>query len=286
MERVNCYNCGSYQCSYYDSENDFTLVKCDNCGLLYVNPRPFLQEIAKNAETGSYAGNKVSCFIGRFSQAKVRRYLAILREFYDKETLKRGNAGWLDVGCGHGEFIEALKIYASDKISVTGLEPNTEKRESARKRGLTVFSRESEACAGKYKYISLLNVFSHLAEPRKTLELLKGALEDGGEILIETGHSCHLPRKYHHRPYNLPDHLSFANQDIVAGMLKNLGFRIDKIKFYRCELFPNWYQHSIFWEIARLILGKSRDLVNFFSKYPNYDMWIKAHLELPNQNRI
>ena len=45
MIEVDCYQCKSNKNELYDTENGHNLVKCLECGLLFLNPRPGLEEI-------------------------------------------------------------------------------------------------------------------------------------------------------------------------------------------------------------------------------------------------
>ena len=255
LQKVNCYNCGSGEYEYYDDENGFNLVKCKGCGLLYVNPRPSDFDVLAAVKRGVYS-HDLGMPSDRVYEDRVSRYLKILRDFYSKENFMRKGVTWLDIGCGYGEFLKSLKIYSDGNIDAVGLEPDSSKVKFAQGRGLNVMQEETQAYANRYDFVSMLNVFSHLSNPVDTLIRLKKTIKDNGELFLETGHSSHLAAKYHHKPYYLPDHLSFANREIVTGIMNRVGFEAIKIKIYRHESF----------------VGK------IFQRYPNRDMWIRAGL--------
>jgi SAM-dependent methyltransferase len=234
MEQVNCYHCGSDRKSFYATENGYTLVKCDVCGLLYVSPRPSVEEIDKANMFGVHEGNFRLEVSGQYDEAKVEVYLSVLGEFFGGELDEsdESDKSWLDIGCGHGEFIHALEMFSQDKVKPRGLEPNVNKQESARKRGLDVGYFDLETHDTKYDFISLLNVYSHLPDPMKTLTAWRRLLKPGGEIFLETGDTASLGSEDHYRPFNLPSHLSFASQDIVVDILRKVGFEITKIRKY------------------------------------------------------
>src|SRR5215210_5547293 len=123
MKDVACYNCGSDNYTFYASENGFTLVKCSACGLLFVNPRPDDREIEVAHRLGVHRGDKQFSVTGRFNPRKVSTYVKILHDFYGGELLN-GQRRWLDIGCGHGEFLIALKRYSNNEIVCKGIEPN------------------------------------------------------------------------------------------------------------------------------------------------------------------
>ena len=187
---------------------------------------------------------------------------------------------WLDIGCGHGEFIEAVESYFNG-VSVKGTEPNVHKAESARKRGLNVSYFDIESHEQKYEVVSMLNVYSHLPHPPVFLKSLVNILEPDGELILETGDTAGFPACDHYRPFCLPDHLSFASEGIVVGLLERQGFEILSVKKYP---FMRGNLSDIFRELIKAILPqyryKSRLKYCFKrSKYSQTDMFIRARLK-------
>jgi SAM-dependent methyltransferase len=274
LKTISCYNCKSDKSRLYAKENGFNLVKCQNCGLLYVNPRPENDEIAKAATTGIHKGEKEFDKTHSFTDKKVDRYLNILRDFYSKDEL--AGKSWLDIGCGHGEFLVALNHYSGGKIRAKGFELNQFKIESAVKRGLDVSPANPGSNEEKYDGISLLDVFSHLPDPIDDLQNWKSLIHNHGTLLIETGHSSHLPKRFHNKPYELPDHLSFANKKIVTQIIEKVGLKVLQIKIYRGVFYrdPSFVNFSK--ELAKLLLNRRNTFHSFFPFFQHGDMYIKA----------
>ncbi len=275
---INCYNCGSSEYSLYDIENGYKYVKCNNCNLIYLNPRPLNGDISASHEIGEHRGNKLINVTGKYKKQKVTRYINILKNFYKKDELE--NKNWLDIGCGFGEFMEALISYTNSEIKINGSEPNKYKIHSCKSRELDVSFIDLDVWDEKYDFISLLNVYSHLPDPIEFLKKLKRFLSTNGELFIETGHSSHLPVKYHHKPYYAPDHLSFANKEIVESILQRLGFDIIKTEVYRVENFPRIIDiKGNLKQLARIFLRRGGSWSNLLAKHPNRDMFIRARLK-------
>lgn len=228
---VCCYNCGSDQRTYYAAENGYTMVKCSDCGLLYVTPRPTEQEIDQAHQHGIHRGKSKLRMTGSFKAVKVGVYKRILKEIYPTELTEK-KLQWLDIGCGHGEFLIALDRVSSGQITASGLEPNGRKREAARRKGLDVSYFDIDTHNQKYDIISLLNVYSHLPDPPGFLKSCRNLLNPGGELLIQTGDAADLSADEMWRPMYLPDHLSFATEEIVMAILKRCGFEILTIRKY------------------------------------------------------
>src|SRR5271157_5542649 len=123
MIRVLCYNCGSNNETPYATENGWRLVKCAGCGLLYVNPRPGDNEIEEGQQIGIHQGQRPLESNSKRMPLKVPLYHKILSDIYGS-TLGNKEVSWLDVGCGYGELIEALKRLTIKNLSAKGLELN------------------------------------------------------------------------------------------------------------------------------------------------------------------
>ncbi len=273
--QVSCYNCHSDRSRLYDTENGFNLVKCLDCGLLYVNPRPLDQEIDQASQTGEHRGDTRLNTTGSFSEPSVDKYLTILRAFYPVPPDK-SDLSWLDIGAGHGEFLQAIQQFLGPGLSATGLEPNANKRASAARRGLEIDYFDLDEHEKSYDFVSLLNVFSHLPDPVDALTRWKRLVKVGGELLLETGDSAGLERHDHHRPYYLPDHLSFASEEIVVGILERVGFRVLDIRKYRSPAYPVLTPLNLFRQLVKLVRPDRQASFRFFPKHANTDMWIRA----------
>lgn len=270
---TDCYYCHSSASVPYATENDFQLVQCVDCGLLFVNPRPADSDISAAAKTGQHHGQSTIDTTGRFSQAKVASYAAVLRQLFP-EQVPRGR--WLDIGCGHGEFLVALQAFCGKRLSTRGTEPNASKRASAAQHGIRADNLDLDRHDERYDFISLLNVYSHLPDPVQALARWRSLLEPGGEIIIQTGDTSHLAEKDQLKPYYLPDHLSFASEAIVTGIMRKLGFEIVEVEKFRGV--PHLTPRFAVKELLRAIRPNKNANLNWFPKHPNRDMWIRARL--------
>jgi 2-polyprenyl-3-methyl-5-hydroxy-6-metoxy-1,4-benzoquinol methylase len=271
---VNCYNCHSNEYKLYDRENGYNLVKCSNCGLLYVNPRPIDDEITLAHRVGIHRGEQELHSTNPFNDIMIQRYQKILTDFYN--PLELYNKTWLDIGCGNGEFLVALRAFTGNRLQIKGSEPNTLKVQTARDHKLNVNFIDLGRHDDKYDFVSFLNVYSHLPNPIEALNNWKRLIKKDGEIFIETGHSCHLPSRYHFKPYLIPDHLSFANKKILISILSKSGFKILKLKIYRGNYYPPFTPINISKEFAKMIIGRNNHFHSFIPEYRHGDMFIRA----------
>jgi SAM-dependent methyltransferase len=232
LERVACYVCGKQNDGVWARENGYTAVRCSDCGLVYVDPRPRLEDISRAARTGLHAGAAELDVVGSYGgEPRIRRYASVLRDLYGDGYFYKSGERWLDYGCGFGEFLEALRQESGGGLKLVGLDPNDRKAASARERGLEV-SFDPSTLSGRFHYISLLNVYSHLPNPPETLAELREHLEAGGELVIQTGNFAELEREQIPTQLDLPDHLSFAGERLVRRVLEKAGFSVQKVVRY------------------------------------------------------
>ena len=277
MIEVDCYICQSSNYEHYDSENGHNIVKCSDCGLLFLNPRPGLDQIDEASKSGMHRGDKLLKVTGKFKEFLKEIYLSRLNDFnYAIMFSQKKKYTWLDIGCGHGEFVEALSNFGGENIDIIGLEPNVRKLEGARERGLDVKFFDLTTHQDKYDVISALNVYSHLPNPPEDIARWCDMLNDGGELLLQTGDSANIPAKDHHKPYSLPDHLSFTSKKLLIELLENLGMEVIQVQNYRLGQYPVFSALELVKEIARFFLPGHVATFKFNPKYPDCDMWIRA----------
>jgi SAM-dependent methyltransferase len=237
LEDVACYVCGTTEGKPWATENGYTVKRCAQCGLLYVSPRPSLDNISRAAQSGLHAGQQELDVSGAYGGAgRVRYYVKKLRALYGAGFFFECGERWFDIGCGYGEFLEALREESAGAMKLVGSEPNEKKAASARGRGLDVAFHEIEQQNRRFHYVSLLNVFSHLPDPGQTLTQIREFVAPCGELLLQTGNFAELRRHEIPDQLHLPDHLSFANERLVDRLLTRAGFTLLRVRRY--PMFP------------------------------------------------
>jgi 2-polyprenyl-3-methyl-5-hydroxy-6-metoxy-1,4-benzoquinol methylase len=275
---IKCYNCGSHDNRFYASENGFTLVKCKECGLLFVDDPPSDQEIMHAHSEGIHGGLEELKVTGSFSDMKVKRYANILEDFFGNGESLNGKT-WLDIGCGHGEFLAALEKFGRGSIAAKGIEPNVYKQKSAKEKGLDVSYLDLNSHDDTYDIVSFLNVYSHLPDPPATILSWKSLLTPHGEFFLQTGDTADFESKDHFRPFYLPDHLSFASEKIVVNILERSGFEIVSLKKYP---FLQLTLKALVKDLIKALLPNYTSQLKWLLKgklYRQADMFIRARLK-------
>jgi 2-polyprenyl-3-methyl-5-hydroxy-6-metoxy-1,4-benzoquinol methylase len=158
-----------------------------------------------------------------------------------------GQRRLLDVGCGHGWFLDAA---ASRGFDVTGLELDEQMALRSRDKGYFVYGGpfpEALAGDGGFDIVTFNDVFEHLADPRDALAACGHLLRADGVVVLNLPSSQGalfriaemLARSYITGPYermwqkNFPSpHLSYFN----AATLATLAARENFVELYRGTL--------------------------------------------------
>lgn len=233
---VTCRVCTSENHVIYLRARGYSIARCRQCGLWYVNPQPTAEELSE-----FYAqyddGEQWRSGEEHFNRG-VRR--AILRA-------KRAGAV-LDIGCGSGNFLRCMRAAG---FSVSGIEPSGTGSEYAREaHGIEIHHGMIEDYLAahadqRFDVITLLNVLEHLRDPAQILLQLRQALAPNGVIAIVVPDA-----RFHdflgrlrrgigfadpywlNRPtsflsgFKLPDHLCSFQPRTIKSLLQKCGFHV------------------------------------------------------------
>ena len=271
VQNEGCRVCACAQATPWARENGFSAVKCDSCGLIYLSPWPDLSQRDVALQHGAHAGDKTLDTNAKpGGPAVVRQYKTVLNDLYG-HALTESIVQWLDIGCGYGEFLTALKDRVATNSILVGSEPNNRKALYARERGLDVSFKDLNTLEGGYSHISLLNVFSHLPEPIEFLSRARDLLADGGELILQTGNAGDLERKEVPGALWLPDHLIFASRVTLNVIFENLGMTIVKVNTYRE---PRFTAMNFAKDLVKRVVRPDHNGVNWGG--PSRSVWLRA----------
>lgn len=216
----------------------FWVWKCENCSA------KFTQDVAGEEGIGRYyqSDNYVS-----HSDTKkglinslyhnVRSFtLGIKRKLIIKETSKT-NGSLLDVGCGTGAFINAMKIAG---WSVTGLEPDSTAAQKAEslygikpKSPTALFDFSGEL----FDAITMWHVLEHVHRLDDYILQFKKILKPGGVLVIAVpNHTSYDAAFYKENwaAYDVPRHLYHFSPQSMACLMERHQLKIKKVK-------PMWF---------------------------------------------
>ena len=275
-EEIPCPLCGQRD-NYlpWAEENGYSAVKCQDCGLVYVNPRPSAELISDAVKTGVHRevdSNRTAIV------RRVPRNITLYREILSKMFADVWSGGspitWLDIGAGYGEVVEAIDSLAPANSKIEGIEPMTPKVNSCKERGLRVREAYLNDVSVRYDYVSLVNVFSHIPDFKDFLLEIKRILKPGGGFFLETGNIGDLATvKEVPTELDLPDHLVFAGEKQIEKFLTESGFDVVQTLRRRKDTVFNAIKN-----VAKKLLGRNVTLsIPYTSPYRT--LLIRAQLK-------
>ncbi|MBD3310353.1 methyltransferase domain-containing protein [Candidatus Woesearchaeota archaeon] len=250
-ETVRCDLCGSGKSSLLCKKQGFRIIQCDNCGLVYVNPR-----LKADVLAGMYNKGRVSPVMYykqtlRDDRKTFRKRLRLLKRF-----VKKRDARVLDVGCNIGTFM--LEMKRQEGWKPMGIDLNKGSIEHCRKMGLDARCSTFDDVKlpdSSFDLIVMNDFLEHVHSPTKALQKANQLLKRGGNLFITTPDIGSLvarlsgKRWVHLKP---DEHIYFFSQKTIKKMLKKTGFSV------------RWLGH----------LGRYRSLRVVLIKTQSYCTWI------------
>lgn len=203
-----------------------TIVQCNDCPMIYENPR--------FPEEAIISGYSASNDAGHDSQHAMR-CKSFSKALHSVTSLVPGpGARILDIGTAGGAFLEAATEYGYE---AHGLEPSRYLVESGLKRGLNIQQGTIQRHSfepNSFDMITLWDVLEHLAEPRRDLAAVRPLLKKNGVLLINYPDIGTLQAKLAGSRFwwLLSVHLTHFSRASIEAICKRTGFEVIKFKPY------------------------------------------------------
>ncbi|MCB0395281.1 MAG: class I SAM-dependent methyltransferase [Flavobacteriales bacterium] len=214
------------------SHKTFQIVSCNQCGLLFTNPRPDTNTIGGYYQSEDYISHS-NTRKGLISQLYhiVRNYTLRSKLRLIEGSHKPGSL--LDVGCGTGEFLNTAKQH---HWNTTGIEPSQTAREFAiNTYGLHVFppSHLEELKPASFQVITLWHVLEHVDQLNHYIEKLSTLLDSEGTLIVavpnpDSWDACHYKTNW--AAYDLPRHFYHFTPMTMKKLMSKHQLTITKIK--------------------------------------------------------
>ncbi len=198
-----------------NKEFSYNWVKCNRCGLVYVNPTPdarFLEQIYEQSDQGLYQdeSNNIAWTYSRY----LRRFSGLLNR----------RCAALDVGAGDGFFLKELRDLGFQ--DVLGLEPSADACRRAKSEVspflLNQSFRESDFRAGSFDFISCFQTLEHLPNPDRIVSGFQRLLAPGGLVYCVAHNFTSLSAKFlgAHHPIVNAGHLTLFDEVTLKAFFK------------------------------------------------------------------
>lgn len=265
LEYVDCNLCKKNDTKVYLKKDNFSIVKCQNCGLIYVNPRPTEHELFKIYDDLYFTGERrygIEDYFGRGRKSAQKRANETIKII--KKHKYQGNI--LDVGCAGGIFLQTA---IENNFNAYGIEVSRYAVETAEEMlKLKIELGTLEKCSFKNKFfdvITLLDVIEHFPNPCISLQKINDLLKDDGIILIYTPNINSLPFYTIKEGWGIiaPEHHTYYfSPKTIEMMLNKNGFIIKKLWFDEIGITEAFLSHGSFKKVGIKISENDRKKIS------------------------
>ena len=239
MEWVDCPLCGSYasdllytlQDYYTRKPGLFTFVQCLQCNLVYLNPRPTIDSIA------TYYPSTYESYISLLPENLPwpTRWLVQYGLWKRCRPLLAKSPGTiLDVGCGTGHFLAAMRKYSNWELVGIDRDPQVIAfvREALNIEAYVGRIEESSFPDHAFDAVTMWDSLEHFHYPRRALLKIQHILKPTGVLLLRVPSLDSLDARLFGRFWSgldAPRHLTVFSQETLCRLLKETGFSVKRL---------------------------------------------------------
>ena len=263
LEHVYCNLCQSTQAAVvlsmeWREDQRLQFIRCSNCGLVYLDPRPTLELMGQLCDEPYYTHSANENLYDKFKNALLRTlarlhfgythlgannkldaFLYWISKPFKEKWLKVPyyvqDGHLLDVGCGNGDYLAFLSQLGWE---CQGTELSEKAAACARSRGLEVSVGnllDLQLPSASYDVVTLWHVIEHLHDPTKALIQTNRLLKTEGIAILGTPNIASGMYKIFGRNWHalhLPYHLYLFSPETLTKVLQTAGFEVMFVKFY------------------------------------------------------
>lgn len=236
-----CPTCNSENFQKYIQINNRKLDRCENCKVIFLNPRPDEKEL--NEMYNKTYFNEIAYENADLDFEDVKENAQLLLDKIENKFGKRENI--LEVGAGRGHLLAAARELG---YSVTGIEISEESCKYAADRfGLKLFNGTlpNFRSSKKYDLIIFYHSLEHLTDPLLSLKISRNLLTENGLVWITLPNVRSFDRFYSGNNWNgwsLPYHLFHFSPASLKYLLMRSNFSkiyIEKTFFNPIKILQN-----------------------------------------------
>jgi 2-polyprenyl-3-methyl-5-hydroxy-6-metoxy-1,4-benzoquinol methylase len=276
FEDTVCKACGSpaspteigrvYDHEYRSVDLEFRVVRCVQCGLVFLKPRPDGSELGRiypdnyysyhlsaNSPGAGAAPSHVQRLFRQRNQKALAAKLAL--SGFKRESFSRP-VRVLDVGCGVGAQLDMFKALLPD-AELHGVEIGELAVRRAREKGHIAHHgrfEDARLAASYFDIVYSSHVIEHVEDPRGFLEKCHAVSSAEATIIIETPNTDCVEFDFlkarHWGGYHAPRHFYLFNPQNIAIMAARVGLNRVAARCYPSPAFWNWTCHSIVMKVA------------------------------------
>ncbi len=270
---------------YRDKNSKYKILKCQNCKLAYLYPKPSSKEIEKFYQEGYFESGLANTGYSNYIQLtnelhlEAKKRLEIISQYITSGSL-------LDIGCGYGHFLKEAKDLGFDVMGFDiSREAITKLKNDFGIRGKVGDVLPGQLPNSQFDIITSWDVVEHFPDPLKSFSALNNIQAKGAYFIFTTPNiesiDGKLLGKYWYGFKRIPEHLYFFSPKTVSNYLKDSGYTVVDIKnwgFYRnigYMIDQTMRYHRLFYNVTNR-LAKILNIKNKTIFFPIIDMLVVA----------
>lgn len=221
-----CPACRSEDIHGYHQIDEYRILKCSDCGHVFVEDIPSDYELYEFYED---AYQESGVFQPKIRWHRKLKYWAI--GWYLKSLFPRGKKiRLLEIGCSQGDLLKA--VAGSGRFEARGIDFATGPVEYARSQGLTVDQNSLDGMCFPdecFNVVVAIHTVEHMQNPERSLLEVKRILEPEGYFFAVVPCISHIKARragFSWKYWGPPGHLWYFTTRSFRALLKRLGFEV------------------------------------------------------------
>jgi 2-polyprenyl-3-methyl-5-hydroxy-6-metoxy-1,4-benzoquinol methylase len=238
----------------------FPVVRCQECGLVRLNPRPAVEELDRIYPAEYYAYHLVSDTGpaprlspgGVGERIKALRYQRRFRALLDRAAPGTGTVRVLDVGCADGRLLTWYRDAAPTRtVETYGIDISEAAVAQAKKHGHEAvagrFETDTSLPDGSFDLIVASHVIEHVADPIAFAQRAARLLKPGGVFMFATPNVDSADVRRFGRfwgGWHFPRHWTMYDATTAGHLADRVGLVVEQVSYEVNPVFWNWTCHA------------------------------------------
>ena len=227
LEKISCNICGSDDSKLFFKVGDFEYRKCNNCGLVYQNPRPVFEDLKTNYKD-NYFEYEISNQDNFFNLMKLGLKDIKFDDIYGEKV---NGLKFLDIGCAMGKLLNYMKHKGWETFGVEICKESAEY--GIKNYGLNIFVGtlfDASFPDNYFDVVHLSHLIEHVPDPKALLTEIHRIVKKNGHMILTTPnvdgwHARIVKNKWRSA---IPEHVFLLSKKTMTKLLDITGFKILK----------------------------------------------------------